>query len=84
MGVLFRRGEKLVSFALSVGIAIVYYVFLLAGEPLGKQGRLHPFWAMWAANIFFAAATALLYRKVLAETPFALPWPRPRRRGAAP
>ena len=72
MGVLFRRGEKLVSFALSVGIAIVYYVFLLAGEPLGKQGRLHPFWAMWAANIFFAAATALLYRKVLAETPFAL------------
>lgn len=81
MGVLFRRGEKLVSFALSVGIAIVYYVFLLAGEPLGKQGRLHPFWAMWAANIFFAAATALLYRKILAETPFALPWPRPRRRG---
>ncbi|HEY5998620.1 MAG TPA: LptF/LptG family permease [bacterium] len=79
MGVLFRRGEKLVSFALSVGIAIVYYVFLLAGEPLGKQGRLHPFWAMWAANLFFAAATALLFRKVLAETPFTLPrlpWPR--------
>lgn len=85
MGVLFRRGEKLVSFALSVGIAIVYYVFLLAGEPLGKQGRLHPFWAMWAANIFFAAATALLYRKILAETPFTLPWPRPlRRRVPAP
>jgi lipopolysaccharide export system permease protein len=88
MGVLFRRGEKLVSFALSVGIAIVYYVFLLAGEPLGKQGRLHPFWAMWAANIFFVAATALLFRKVLAETPFTLPRLRARRprrgAGAAP
>ncbi|HWR98309.1 MAG TPA: LPS export ABC transporter permease LptF [Candidatus Methanoperedens sp.] len=82
MGVLFRRGEKLVSFALSVGIAIVYYVFLLAGEPLGKQGRLHPFWAMWAANLFFTAATALLFRKVLAETPFTLS--RPRRAGARP
>jgi lipopolysaccharide export system permease protein len=80
MGVLFRRGEKLVSFALSIAIAIVYYVFLLAGEPLGKQGRLSPFWSMWAANIFFGAATAALFRKVLAETPFS--WPRPpARRG---
>ncbi len=73
MGVLFRRGEKLVSFALSIGIAIVYYVFLLAGEPLGKQGRLHPFWAMWSANFFFSAAAALLLRKVMRETPFAAP-----------
>ena len=80
MGVLFRRGEKLVSFALSIAIAIVYYVFLLAGEPLGKQGRLSPFWAMWSANIFFGVATALLFRKVLNETPFS--WPDlPFRRG---
>jgi len=78
MGVLFRRGEKFVSFALSTGVAIVYYVFLLAGEPLGKQGRLHPFWAMWAANIFFAVATFLLYRKLLAETPFSFPHLRRR------
>lgn len=84
MGVLFRRGEKFVSLALSVGIAIVYYVFLLAGEPLGKQGRLHPFWAMWAANLFFSGATALLFRKVLAETPFSLPRPRPRAGTGAP
>ncbi len=74
MGVLFRRGEKLVSFALSIAIAIIYYVFLLAGEPLGKQGRLSPFWAMWSANIFFGTATVALFRKVLAETPFS--WPR--------
>ena len=74
MGVLFRRGEKLVSFVLSIAVAIVYYVFLLAGEPLGKQGRLSPFWAMWSANIFFGAATVLLFRKVLAETRFT--WPR--------
>jgi lipopolysaccharide export system permease protein len=81
MGVLFRRGEKLVSFALSMVIAIVYYIFLLAGEPLGKQGRLTPFWAMWAANIFFTAATAYLFRAVLTEQPLAF-WRRPRRPGA--
>lgn len=86
MGVLFRRGEKLVSFVLSIAVAVVYYVFLLAGDPLGKQGRLSPFWAMWSANFFFGAATVLLFRKVLAETPFAFPrlpgWRRRRRTGA--
>jgi len=35
---------------------------------------------MWAANIFFGAATAVLFLKVMAETPFT--WPRlPFRRG---
>ena len=85
MGVLFRRGEKLISFVLSIVVAIVYYVFLLAGEPLGKQGSLSPFWAMWSANFFFGAATVLLFRKVLAETPFAwrglTAWRRRRRTG---
>ena len=74
MGVLFKRGEKLISFVLSIVVAIVYYVFLLAGEPLGKQGQLSPFWAMWTANFVFGAITVLLFRKVLAETPFT--WPR--------
>jgi lipopolysaccharide export system permease protein len=83
MGVLFRRGEKLSSFVMSLAVAIVYYVFLLAGEPLGKQGRLSPFWAMWSANFFFGGATALLFRKVLAETPFSLPRLL-RRRGGGP
>jgi len=83
MGVLFRRGEKLVSFVISIAVAIVYYVFLLAGEPLGKQEQLSPFVSMWAANFFFGVATVVLFRKVLAETPFTLPrWLN--RRGGAP
>jgi lipopolysaccharide export system permease protein len=69
MGVLFRRGEKFVSIAVSIGIAIIYYVFLLAGEPLGKQGRISPFLSMWAANIFFAALAAFLLWKAAKEKP---------------
>lgn len=72
LGVLFRRGEKLVSFAVSIAIAIIYYVFLLAGEPLGKQGTLHPFIAMWAANIFFFALAALLFWRAVTERPFSI------------
>lgn len=69
MGVLFRRGEKLVSFAVSMAIAIIYYVFLLAGEPLGKQGKLNPFLSMWMANIFFSGLTVYLMRLALSERP---------------
>jgi lipopolysaccharide export system permease protein len=67
MGVIFHRGEKLVSFAISICIAIIYYVFLLAGEPLGKQGKVHPFLAMWSANIFFATLTIFLFLRVMTE-----------------
>ncbi len=72
LGVLFRRGEKLVSFAVSIAIGIIYYVFLLAGEPLGKQGTLHPFIAMWAANIFYVALAALLFWRAVTERPFSI------------
>jgi lipopolysaccharide export system permease protein len=67
MGVIFHRGEKLVSFAVSIAIAVIYYVFLLAGEPLGKQGKISPFLAMWSANIFFATLTVFLFLKVMTE-----------------
>lgn len=70
LGVLFRRGEKLVSFAVSIAVAVVYYVFLLAGEPLGKQGTVPPFISMWAANIFFTLLTAFLLWKTVNEKPF--------------
>jgi lipopolysaccharide export system permease protein len=69
MGVLFRRGEKLVSFAVSIGIAIIYYIFLLAGEPLGKQGKVSPFLSMWTANIFFSLLAAFLLRRAVTERP---------------
>jgi lipopolysaccharide export system permease protein len=70
LGVLFRRGEKLVSFAVSIAVAVIYYVFLLAGEPLGKQGTLPPFISMWAANVFFCVLTAFLFWKAATERPF--------------
>ena len=72
LGVLFRRGEKLVSFAVSIAVAVVYYVFLLAGEPLGKQGTIPPFISMWAANIFFSLLTAFLLWKTVNEKPFSI------------
>jgi lipopolysaccharide export system permease protein len=61
LGTIFRRGEKMVSFALCLAVIIVYYVFLVGGEPAGKQGLIPPWLAMWQANIFFSAVCLLLF-----------------------
>ena len=37
----------------SLGVFGLYYMGLIAGEPLAQRGTLSPFWAMWASNIYF-------------------------------
>ncbi len=61
LGVIFRKGEKMVSFAVCIGVVIVYYIFLVAGEPVGKQGLMPAWLSMWAANIFFTVITIFLF-----------------------
>ena len=55
----FRRGGRGASFALSLGIIVVYYVFLTTGETWATEGKVSPGLAMWAANIFLIALGAL-------------------------
>jgi lipopolysaccharide export system permease protein len=67
LGVVFRKGDRMVAFAVCIGVIIVYYVFLVAGEPMGKQGFLPPWLSMWGANLFYGALTALLFTAVARE-----------------
>jgi lipopolysaccharide export system permease protein len=67
LGVIFKRGEKMLSFALCVAVVIVYYIFLVGGEPAGKQGLIAPWLSMWAANIFFSVLTAILFWSAVYE-----------------
>lgn len=55
----FRRGGRGASFALSLAIIVVYYVFLTSGETWAQEGRVSPGVAMWAANAFLVAIGAL-------------------------
>ncbi len=66
LGVIFRRGEKMVAFALCIGVVIVYYIFMVAGEPMGKKGILPPWIAVWFPNALFLCLTAGTY--ILAAT----------------
>ena len=51
LAVMSRKGGMGFSIAISIGLFIVYWVFLIGGEDLSDRGILSPFVAMWAANI---------------------------------
>ena len=63
LGVLTRRGRKLVGFGVSVGVIIGYYLLVVAGELLGDQETLPAWAAAWLANLTVAVVgLALLQR----------------------
>ncbi|MDF1546143.1 MAG: LptF/LptG family permease, partial [bacterium] len=45
-----RRGGMGYSIAVSIGLFVVYWAFLIGGEDLSDRGILNPFLSMWAAN----------------------------------
>ncbi len=57
LAVRFPRGGMGMVIAISLSIFGIYYVGLIGGETLSDNGLLAPFWAMWAANILFLAAS---------------------------
>ena len=56
LGIITRRGGAGVSIAISMGIFLVYWIFLISGETLADRMLISPFWAMWTPNFFFLAA----------------------------
>jgi lipopolysaccharide export system permease protein len=51
LGIITRKGNLGVSFGLSLGFFILYYIALIGGEELADRQILSPVLAMWAANI---------------------------------
>lgn len=49
------QGGRAGGFVLTLVLVVVYYLLLIAGISLAKQGRLPPFWGVWAANLIFFA-----------------------------
>lgn len=55
LGITNRRGGKSSGFSLSIAIILVYYVMLNNGEDLAVNGKIPPWFGMWAANIMLLA-----------------------------
>lgn len=62
IGFLMKRGGFGPAFGVSFFVFIVYYVFLISGEDLGKRGVIPPEVGMWWADVFYAFITFLIYR----------------------
>ncbi len=55
-----RKEARSAAFGLSIAVIFVYYVFIRLGEQAGDTGLLHPFLAMWGANIALGAVAVVL------------------------
>jgi len=63
------RSEKSINFAVSMGIAFVYWILLSLGEALSLRGVLNPALAMWLPNIILFLAALLLIEHTLERHP---------------
>ena len=77
-----RKDGRSASFAVGLGVILVYYVLLYGARSFANGGRINPTWAPWIPNILMAiAGTALLaWRARWADQPlrFSVPvfWKR--------
>jgi LPS export ABC transporter permease LptG/LPS export ABC transporter permease LptF len=60
LGVASGRGGKSSGFVLTIVLVFVYYFLSEIGIALGRQNKLPVFFAVWSANLIFAAAGIFL------------------------
>jgi lipopolysaccharide export system permease protein len=67
LGVLARRGGIGIGMGMSLGLFILYWAFLIAGEELADRLYVNAFWAMWSANFLIGAVGIALLVGVIRE-----------------
>ena len=60
----FPRGGVGLTLGFSLGVFALYYVGLIAGEPLATHGTLSPFVAMWMSNFVFMIIAAFFMARM--------------------
>jgi LPS export ABC transporter permease LptG/LPS export ABC transporter permease LptF len=61
LGIMNRRGGRASGFALSIGIAVIYWILLTTGENLVSQGKLPAYVGLWLGNAVLGAIGVLLF-----------------------
>jgi len=70
LGVTTRKGGRTSGFTISIGIILVYYILITAGEQLARDGKMLPWLGMWGPNIVLAIFSLFLYFRSNREAPF--------------
>jgi lipopolysaccharide export system permease protein len=64
----FPRGGVGMVLGVSLGVFALYYIGLIAGEPLAQRGTVSPFLAMWTSNIVFGIVGLFLMTRLGRES----------------
>ncbi|MEE8604480.1 MAG: LPS export ABC transporter permease LptF [Candidatus Aminicenantaceae bacterium] len=74
LGAFTKKGGRTSGFTLSIGIILVYYIMITAGEQIAMEGRISPFLGMWGPNILFLVVGLYFFIQSVRETSiFSLP-----------
>ena len=69
LGTTTKKGGRTSGFTISLGIILVYYVLITAGEKMALDGRISPFAGMWGPNLLFLLAGTYLFIRTARESP---------------
>jgi len=61
LGIKTGRAGRTGGFSIGLGIILLYYVLLTAGEKMAMDGRVPPILGIWGPDILLAAAAVLLF-----------------------
>jgi len=64
-----RKGGRTSGFTISIGIIVVYYILITAGEEIARDGRISPFLGMWGPNLIFILVSLVLFIRSNKESP---------------
>ena len=59
--------HRSVAFGVSLGVILLYYLLLTAGETFGKRGMLSPAIALWIPNVVLGSIGSYLFYRVAQE-----------------
>jgi len=69
VGLIVRRGGRMIGLGVGVGLITLYYVVLTAGEKVAKVWIYPPFLGAWTPNILTCIAGIVLAIRTVRETP---------------
>ena len=68
LGTYTKKGGRTSGFTLSIGIILIYYILITAGEQMAMEGRISPFVGMWGPNILFSIAGLYFFIQSVRES----------------
>lgn len=70
LGATTKKGGRTSGFTLSLGVILIYYILITAGEKFSIDGRIAPWLGMWGANIIIGCSGLWLFLRTMKGSPF--------------